>query len=99
MGIKSAERVNSIANICFIPKALNDRILDKKPSVYFEWFRNNKDFSRRMASHLIPIHDPTWIDTDNYDLFLKQRAELIRTRILQIAMTTRLLPSGTPMSE
>jgi len=70
---------NSIANFCFIPSELNLKISAQSPKHYFSAFKKiNKDFKKTLASHLIPSDDQSAIWSDNYDVFLQERA----TRIL-----------------
>ena len=90
-------KVHSIPNFCFIPAELNRWIADKPPSVYMGEIRSLYDdkyeFERVMRTHLIPIADDSGIWTDDYDLFLKQRARLLIEEISRrCGMTIQVEP-------
>lgn len=73
--------VHRIPNFCFIPKDLNNWIGDKPPSNYMQEIRNSyssyQEFQIVMNTHLIPVGSDSGIWTDDYELFLKQRARLL----------------------
>lgn len=88
-------QVHSIPNFCFIPAALNNDISDKAPSAYFAELQSihgdNGDFEKIMSTHLIPIDDESGIWTDDFTLFLKQRAQLMMAEIRKLCgLTVRL---------
>ena len=74
-------RVHSIPNFCFIPRDTNLWIADRPPSEYMLALRNlygsQDEFQQVMRTHLIPVGNDSGIWSDNFDLFLKQRARLI----------------------
>jgi hypothetical protein len=73
---------SSLANFCFIPAELNKDILNKKPSQYFKEIKDeNPEFETTMKTHLIPVDKDSGIWSDEYNKFLKQRAELIKREI------------------
>jgi hypothetical protein len=77
---RSLKDVHRIPNFCFIPAELNVRISSKAPSLYMSEIRNTHGeihFEKVMNSHLIPVGDDSGIWTDNYDRFLRQRAQLL----------------------
>ena len=89
--------VHSIPNFCFIPKQLNGWIADKPPSVYMREIRNSysshQEFESVMNTHLIPVDSDSGIWTDNYELFLKQRARLLIAEMkIRCGITTRIQP-------
>jgi len=72
----------SLANFCFLPAELNKEISDSRPSEYFKRLREqNPEFESTMESHLIPTDADSGIWTDDYDRFIRQRAELLRKEI------------------
>ncbi len=79
-GLESG-RVHSIPNFCFIPRDTNSWIGDRAPSDYMRGIRNmyssDEEFLAVMRTHLIPVGNDSGIWTDNYELFLKQRARLL----------------------
>jgi hypothetical protein len=66
------DKINAIANLCFLSKSDNNRIKDKEPSVYVSMMTVDKH-SEILASNLIPPN----FSSMSYDEFLKVRAELI----------------------
>ena len=80
-------RVHSIPNFCFIPAQLNRWIGDKAPSIYMKEIRNEfkdvSDFEHIMRTHLIPVGNDSGLWTDDYELFLVQRARLLIQEIKQ----------------
>jgi len=85
-------QVHSIPNFCFIPAALNNKIADKAPSEYFtelsEMHGDSGDFERIMSTHLIPVDEESGIWTDDFILFLKQRAQLMIAEIRRLCGLT-----------
>lgn len=82
-----SKSVHSLPNFCFIPSDLNKKIEDRAPSDYFAQIKDRLDhdsFSRVMSSHFIPADEDSGIWTDDYELFLKQRARLIMDEILSL---------------
>lgn len=82
-GFRTRE-VHSLPNFCFLPAEINKYISDKSPSEYMTEFRNelgDQLFERVMKSHLIPVDEHSGIWTNNFERFLKQRAELIMSEI------------------
>ncbi len=78
-------RVHSLPNFCFIPADLNKHISDRAPSDYIAEIRHGydsrDDFEQVMSTHLIPIGEDSGIWTDDYELFLRQRASLMMDEI------------------
>ncbi len=71
--------INSISNICFLPKDTNGQISSNNPKDYFtEAQTKNKHFSEDIKSHLIPIEDAF---NNNFENFLKNRTNMILTEI------------------
>jgi len=76
---------NSILNFCFISSMLNKEISKKKPSVYFsEYRKSNKKFEDVLKIHLISPNQDSAIWSNDYDLFMNQRAELISKEIKKL---------------
>ena len=78
-------QTRSLANFCFIPADLNKWISSRKPGDYMneirDGYNSREEFERIMSTHLIPIGDDSGIWTDDYELFLRQRASLIMNEI------------------
>jgi len=75
----SIEKVDSVANICFIPSSLNKDILDKAPSEYFKIFStSNPNIKDALQGHLIGYLDNFGIKNNDFNTFLTKRAELIK---------------------
>lgn len=77
--------VHALPNFCFIPADLNKKISDRAPSDYMKeilkGYDSHDEFERVMATHLIPVGDDSGIWTDDYELFLDQRASLLMDEI------------------
>ena len=77
--------VHRIPNFCFVPAELNKWIGDRPPSQYMDEIRSEcgeSQFLTTMRSHLIPAGANSGIWNDNYERFLRQRAELILREIM-----------------
>ena len=71
--------INSIANICFLPKDTNIHITNKNPKDYFtEAQSKNKHFIEDVKTHLIPLED---VMNNNFENFLKNRGTQILNEI------------------
>ena len=83
-------RVNSVANRTLIPKMTNINISGNAPKVYMaEILKNNPDFRESLKKHMIPeaILDGKY-DND-YDLFLKDRSELMFDTLYDLVISKR----------
>lgn len=91
-GITNTRQVHRIPNFCFIPAELNKEISDRPPSEYMreikDLYDNIYDFERIMKSHLIPVSEDSGIWTDDYELFLSQRAKLLLEEIKHLCGIT-----------
>ena len=73
---------NSILNFCFIPSQLNKEISKKSPKDYFIQYKQENDiFDKALKTHLIPSIKDSGIWTNDFPLFINQRAELIEKEI------------------
>lgn len=82
-GYSKKER-KSLIDITFLPEKINNSIKDKAPHVYFDNIQDShgeSEFSDLMESHLIPVHKESGIWDDNYETFLKERANLFMSEI------------------
>ncbi|MCY3797856.1 MAG: DUF262 domain-containing protein [Chloroflexi bacterium] len=74
-------QTRSLANFCFIPADLNKKISNRAPSDYMteirDGYESQDEFKRVMSTHLIPVGEDSGIWTDDYELFLQQRARLL----------------------
>lgn len=75
---KTTMNSNSLINITFVSDHLNKRKIGAKaPSVYIADFKDeNQDINKALNSHFIDL-DGFGIENNDYETFLKQRAELI----------------------
>jgi len=72
--------VHSLPNFCFIPAELNKEISNKKPSNYFEEYKNiNPEFEDTLKTHLIKYDDS--IKQDDFMSFLASRSAMILEEI------------------
>lgn len=78
-------QIRSLPNFCFIPADLNKWISSKRPSVYMreirDGYESQDELERVMSTHLIPVGADSGIWTDDYELFLQQRARLLLDEI------------------
>ena len=71
-----SEKINSLCNFCFLPSDSNKLISNKAPSDYiFNLIPENK-YTEILESNLMPIKKEIY-QKDDYDEFLKQRAQKI----------------------
>jgi len=77
---------NSIANICFIPASLNKDISAKPPSDYFSEFASkNAAMAETLASHIIGDFDAWGISSNDFQKFLRKRAEATKNELARLA--------------
>ena len=93
-GKENSNNIDSIANICFLPRDTNRLFSNKEPSNYFSISLKNNSiyFLSDLETHLIPPSNNSPIWTDEYDKFLKQRATLIKNEINKILDYLEILP-------
>lgn len=93
--------VHLLANFCFIPADLNNKIKDRPPSEYFATFRDSSTeksiFKAALRSHLIPEGSDCPIWNDDYDAFIQQRTELIWAAVLKAVGEGDIYNSGAPV--
>lgn len=70
------QKIFSLTNFCFLPADSNKKISKKSPSMYFFELIPNLYFEEILKSNLIPS-DAGIYQSNDYDKFLEQRAELI----------------------
>jgi len=82
----SDDKINSIANICFLPKKSNGSISNDNPSEYFvEKVKNkNRHYIEDLNLNLIPSEETSGIWKDDFDNFLKERSELICKKLKRV---------------
>jgi hypothetical protein len=95
------EEVHLLANFCFIPADLNNKISDRTPSDYFSEFRGsngeNPNFEPALRSHLIPSGSDSAVWADDYDSFIQQRTELIWAEMLKATGEGDIYSSEAPV--
>lgn len=90
------DKADSIANICFIPSALNRDIMDTAPSKYFKDFANqNPHLQETLESHVVGDLDASGITNDDFDTFLKARADLIKQEFEKLISDAQVQVSET----
>jgi hypothetical protein len=79
----SGDKINSIANICFLPKKSNGSIGNDDPSKYFvEKVKNkNQHYKEDLNLNFIPSEKTSGIWKDEFEKFLKERSELIYEKL------------------
>jgi len=82
----SDDEINSIINICFLPKESNQNVSNANPKDYFKGKVKdiNDYYEEDLKSNLIPYDKDSGIWNDDFQKFLKNRAELIIKRINEI---------------
>lgn len=77
--------IHSLPNFCFLPAELNKRILDSKPSDYFEELRSeNALFDKAASTHLLPTGPDVGVADNDYLKFLNARSALIIEEIRRL---------------
>lgn len=82
----SEDEINSIMNICFLPKFSNGSVVrNTNPSDYFNnKVKPNPNWIEDLKSNFIPYDNSSGIWNDEYKQFLKQRSELILNNIKSV---------------
>lgn len=89
------EDVHLLPNFCYLPADLNNRIKDRAPSDYFLEFQGaNPNIEVALRSHLIPSGKDSPLFSDDYDLFLDERTNLIWGEILKAVGEGDIYSSG-----
>ena len=73
---KEIGEINSLCNFCFLPADSNKKISNKAPSEYIFELLPEDRYTDILESNLMPIKKEIY-QKDNYDEFLKQRAQKI----------------------
>lgn len=84
---ESEEEINSIVNICFLPKESNQKISNDNPSDYFNKKVkkvNETYYQEDLKTNLIPSEENSAIWNNNFKKFLIDRAKLINNRIKEL---------------
>ena len=100
-------KINSVLNITIVDDYLNKRqIGSERPSIYMKRFKeNNLSLAETMKTHLIQDIESFGIWNDDYDLFLKKRAEELNKemekRIIERPVTnsTKTIDTFTKITE
>ncbi len=97
---KTTMSSNSLMNITFVSDHLNKRKIGAKaPSVYIADFKDeNPDINKALNSHYIDL-DGFGIESNDYEIFLKQRSELIFKDLKARIELTRSEPSNEEFEE
>jgi hypothetical protein len=79
----AADKINSLVNICMLSAEHNKYVSDKKPSEYMAEFECalGNEFVPVLESNLIPRSAIPFLKSDNYDGFLRDRAEFMAREI------------------
>ncbi|MBX8636602.1 MAG: DUF262 domain-containing protein [Thermoplasmata archaeon] len=74
----SEDHANSVANICLVPAASNLHYQDNSPKDYLKpILEENPNLGGALKSHFIELEPKFGIETDDYDMFLQERADSI----------------------
>lgn len=95
------DKKNSIVNICFLPKQSNESISNSDPSIYFVDKVKNKNahYKEDLNSNLIPFDDLSGIWDNNFDNFLKDRAEIIYNKIQEVTGNLTTIEKDMQLNE
>ncbi len=77
------DKINCVANICFLPSKSNKKILSKEPKRYFSLMVPQENFDEILESNLLPTTKSLYENND-YDKFLDERTEKIITLIQKV---------------
>ena len=83
----SDDEINSIVNICFLPKESNQSISSANPSKYFidkVKEKNTQYYEEDLENNLIPNYKDSGIWDDNFKKFLMERTKLINKKIKEL---------------
>lgn len=82
-----SEDINTILNICFLTFGENIKIKNKAPWIYLQEFRDNNNFRKVLASHVLPFKDCLFkkgeIST-KYIAFKKERMSIIKHDLIKL---------------
>jgi predicted transport protein len=82
VGIKEQKATDLLVNFCLIDSILNKSISGNAPNEYFTRFRkNNPELKKALDSHLIPSGPDSGIWSNDYKIFIRERAELLLIHI------------------
>jgi hypothetical protein len=74
----NSELRDSVVNIAFAPASTNQEIKDAPPSAYVPFYeKTNKKFTETLQSHIIQDAKSFGILSDDYEVFLRYRAQAI----------------------
>src|SRR5262249_3670439 len=81
--VVAAEKINSLVNFCMLSAEQNKYVSDKKPSEYMAEFESGlgTNFVPVLESNLIPRSAIPFLKSDDYDGFLRVRAEFLAREI------------------
>lgn len=91
--VENYELKNSIANIVFVPAGTNKFIRDNPPSIYLEKL-NNLDLEKTFETHLIPKYKESGLLENDFNKFLKYRANAIKQKIENIVGDLTVVEKG-----
>ena len=88
VGKKLGDDINSILNICFLPRSSNQSIHNDNPSIYFlkKVKEKNAHYLEDIESNLITSDSVSGVWDNNFEKMLKQRAELITAEISRLTL-------------
>jgi len=70
------DKINSVCNFCFLPSDSNKKIARKAPSDYIFNLVPSLLYESVMSSNLLPLEREIY-EKDDFDMFLRRRAEVI----------------------
>ncbi|MFA5020403.1 MAG: DUF262 domain-containing protein [Candidatus Pacearchaeota archaeon] len=74
--------INSIVNVCFLPKDTNSSISNKNPKDYLKEFRSkNEHFDEDIKTHLLSIEEAL---NNDFEGFIRKRAELMKDEVYSL---------------
>ncbi len=79
------EKISSLSNFCMLSADSNRKISKKAPSAYVPEYIPDMQYKPVLESNLMPLNKDIY-NTDNYDEFLRKRAELIVQTVDQLTV-------------
>ncbi len=84
--LKGAHEPDLVLNVLLIPAALQTIMSGKQPAVYLaEFAEANPDLDEALASHLLPTESDSALYSNDYLMFLRQRADLMIKQLHTLA--------------
>jgi hypothetical protein len=84
IGIEKKSLRDCVLNRTLINRTTNQMISNKAPSIYLAELNALRNVDEILSSHLIPVGASSPLMIDDYEEFLKQRAEMVLAEIVRV---------------